>query len=503
MGNATRGVEQAAYDTVGRYRQDEINGFTKELIHRMLEAADLARASSVLDAMAGDGNLTSRLHEFCRERGIPFPETCALEYSRVQAEFAKEALSSLPARAIWGDVLSMTDRGTGQRIPDGSFDRVLIKSGTHEIPREKQPELYGSVFQVLRPGGAFVNLGFLFDDREERDEVRELARVKDTLAKMHAAAANRYFLLREEFYDMLRQAGFVDVHRVHAIDYVIRSEKVAEQYYPPKDRLAADIENQVAQVRSLALRRSGRVRFEGATSILTFPGEITLARRPTMAETNARIFKKYPMDLLRHVEVHAEMLRETAQYVRDGSSVLDLGSGISLLLEHLPERERYTALDVSPEFIRVAKERYGSRPGTAFIQANIEGQGLGSEEYDRVTLLNVLHLPGIKPVEILRKALGALRPGGRIVVTGPTSKESLTRSEPLILAQLERDGHAKGNEESIQALLAANRRLLTENSNYWSVEGMVELLRHLGFSRTVAAHTGLYHGCAYLVVAEK
>src|SRR5262245_13913288 len=110
MGHGIKSFEGASYDTVGRYRQDEINGFSKELIDSLLEAADLQDAGLVLDAMAGDGNLTVRLHDFCKERRIKMPRVIALEFSRVQTEFADHALSPLGARAIWGDVLSMKER---------------------------------------------------------------------------------------------------------------------------------------------------------------------------------------------------------------------------------------------------------------------------------------------------------------------------------------------------------------------------------------------------------
>src|SRR5689334_1569556 len=96
---------EAAYDAIGRYQQDEVNGFSRELIFKMFAAADLGRATGVMDAMAGDGNLTRRLSEYCRESGIPFPSTTVLEYSRIQSAFAQSALAGLPARVVWGDVL--------------------------------------------------------------------------------------------------------------------------------------------------------------------------------------------------------------------------------------------------------------------------------------------------------------------------------------------------------------------------------------------------------------
>jgi ubiquinone/menaquinone biosynthesis C-methylase UbiE len=398
----------------------------------------------------------------------------------------------------------MRERQSDLAIADETFDRVLIKSGNHEISCERQPELYGSVLRVLRPGGLFVNLGFLFEDPQERAEVRELARVKDTLAGMTGAALNRHFLLREELYTFLANAGFVGVRAIQTLDYTIRSQVVAEQYFPAPVREQTDLENQAAQVKAVTLRRNGRVRFEGTGSILSFPGEITIARRPTMAETNRSTFQKYPMDFLRKVQAHYEMLERASRHIPDGATILDLGCGIGLLTEHLSQQGlTYLGLDISPEFIQVSKDRYATRSSFGFEVADVASTELGKDTTDVVTLLNTLHLPGLNAVGVLRKAYNVLRPGGRIIVSGPTSQESLTRSEPEILAQLERDGYLRENEESVRALQEANRKILTENANYWSVEGMEALLRHLGFRKTIAASADLFYGAAYLVVAEK
>jgi SAM-dependent methyltransferase len=494
---------ESSHDLVGRYRQDDINGFSRELIFRMLDAADIPRAAEVLDAMAGDGNLTLRMAEYCRERQTRFPKTTVLEFSRVQAAFAKQQLAPLGVGVIWGDILGMKDLATGQPLPEASYDRILIKSANHEIPRERQPQLYRSVLRALQPGGLFVNLGMLFDDLRERDELREITRVKDRLAGLHSAVVNRYFLTREEFYAFLREAGFVEIRSAHRLEYSIRSTIAAEQYFRPEVREKNDLELQAAQIKAPILRRNGRLRFDAVSSLMTCPGEITLARRPTLAQANAAIFHLYPMDFLRHVRAHAEMLEEAAKQVFPKASVLDPGCGIGLLTEHLPDGAAYLGLDISPDFIAICNDRYAKRPGFSFAVADMNAADIGKEAYDVVTLLNLVNLPGVNAVETVRKAYGALRRGGRVVVSGPTSRESFRRAEPFILSQLEREGHLSGNEDRVGALRQANARILTEQGNYWSAEGMAALLRHLGFATIVKVHKELYYGCAYLVVAEK
>jgi SAM-dependent methyltransferase len=504
MGIATGDSASAAYDSVGRYKQDEVNGFAPGLVDRMLDSAKVSGTERVLDAMGGDGNLTLRLHAYCVARGLPFPRCTVLEFSRVQSEFARHAVAPLGSSVVWGTVLGMKDLATGEPLPDASFDRVLIKSGTHEIPRDLQPELYRSVFRILRPGGLFTNLGFVFDDVSERDEVRELARVKDRLAGMQGAVLSRYFLLRGEFYSFLREAGFTSVHPEEAFQYHIRSHVVAEQYYGSDRRIEADLENQAAQVRALTLRRHGRIEFEGTSTILHFPGEITTARKPRTLELPRVDRDQHPTDLLRHATAHREILEEVARFAADGESVLDLGCGTGLLTEVLPhERLSYRGLDASAELVRIARGRYGARSGVTFEAADVSDTELGAGTIDVATILNLLHLPGIDAAALLRKAWGALKPGGRLVVSGPLSPDSFIQMEPFLFDQLRRNGALAGNEDKLSALFAENRRLLGRPGYYCSAEGMEALLKHLGFSRTLAARTDLAHGFAYFVVAQK
>src|SRR5215510_8045633 len=178
---------ETAYDKVGVYDQDAINGFSDQMLTTMLDLVNPGHASHILDAMAGNGNLTLRLYDYCERRGLFPPDVMVLEFSRVQCEFAKAQLADAPAKVVWGDVLAMEDLESEEPLPKRFFDKVMIKSGNHEIPLNKQLDLYNSIFHVLKPGGMFINLGFLFDDVEERNQFREIARCKDSLAGLHSA----------------------------------------------------------------------------------------------------------------------------------------------------------------------------------------------------------------------------------------------------------------------------------------------------------------------------
>src|SRR5687768_15919101 len=90
------------------------------------------------------------------------------------------------ADCIWGDMLTLSARDGSMEMLPGSFDRVMIKSGNHELPLEAQQQLYTNIFRLLKDGGRFVNLGFLFEDETERNEFRRITRVKDSLAGLRS-----------------------------------------------------------------------------------------------------------------------------------------------------------------------------------------------------------------------------------------------------------------------------------------------------------------------------
>ncbi len=272
---------ETAYDRVGAYDQDAINGFSDDVLDALLGFVEPGSATHILDAMAGNGNLTRRLYAYCQRRDLPLPPVTVLELSHVQCDFAKQSLANTPAQVVWGDILTLEDYTRGTVLPRASFDRVMLKSGTHEIPLERQGALYRNILQMLQPGGLFVNLGFVFDDVEERDQFRELTRFKDTLAGLESAAHNRHFLTRTEFYSRLREAGFVDIRCGRYVQYTIRTLVGIQAYFPAHTWDYAHAEMQAQQAKAMVLRRRGRIQFQGDTSVMLCPGEITLASRPT------------------------------------------------------------------------------------------------------------------------------------------------------------------------------------------------------------------------------
>lgn len=494
----------ASFDVVGRYRQDIINGFGGDVIESLLDAVQPQSAERVLDAMAGDGNLSQALATYCDYHRIAMPQTTVLEYSQVQSEFARALLSDLGVQVVWGDVLSGKSLEDGTPLPEDYFDRVMMKSSNHEIAFSEQPRLYDTVLRTLRYGGTFANLGFLFDDAAERDEFRAIARVKDTLAKMHHAAEHRHFLTRDEFYALLREQGFVDIRAHRTVDYRIASEPVAKTYFAGEHQIAYDIEHQVAQVRAWTMRSRGRILFEGTTSTMLLPGEITIARKPTIAEQRTAQFTRYPYLFLRHIAAHREMLVAVQRYARPSDDVLDLGCGPGLLAERLDGQVRsYRGIDANELFIASCRERFGHNPRLDCSVGDLNEVDLPERRFSLVTLLNVLYIPGIDVVRLLQRALAALQEGGTLVVSGPLDEKSFERAAPEIERRLREEGVLPAQQEVFDEVCRVNAQLLSRRANYWSVEGMVQLLMSLGAGSVSEAHADFYHGNSYFIAVRR
>lgn len=494
----------APYDLVGRYDQDEINGFGKPLIDKLLEIAKLDGARKILDAMAGDGNLSFNLFRYCETRQITPPQVTVLEYSRVQSEIARQMLQRDPATVVWGDILKMRSLFDESPLPRGTFDRVLIKSANHEIPLAMQERLYRNLYDALEANGLFVNLGFLFDDADERDELREIARTKDSLAGLEMAVRNRHFLTRPEFYDRLRRAGFVDIEAAHSFSYKIRSEIVAKRYFKTEVIEKDSLEFQIAQLRAKTMRQKGRIRFEADASIMECPGEITVARRPSVQEENQFIYQKYPYDFLRHIKAHRDMLSRASTFIEPGARVFDAGCGIGLLAERVAERtSRYLAVDANPTFVDICRTRLRHFPQAEVVLGDLNDFRVDANAFDTVLALNVLYQEGIKPEEVLRMLRDALRPGGTLVVSAPNSAQSFERCERQLLDDLENEGALSGKEAIAQQIRAANEKLLSMNGHYWSAQQMAALLNRLGLRVIREIDESLYYGAAWLVAATR
>ncbi len=104
-------------------------------------------------------------------------------------------------------------------------------------------------------------------------------------------------------------------------------------------------------------------------------------------------------------------------YVRPlaGEKVLDVGCGPADVLQYLPDVQ-YTGIDISPEYVASAKERFG--PARRFLCEDASKSSLNGEQgsFDLVLATGLVHhLTDCEAARLFEFARTALRPDGRLV----------------------------------------------------------------------------------------
>lgn len=109
---------------------------------------------------------------------------------------------------------------------------------------------------------------------------------------------------------------------------------------------------------------------------------------------------------------HNFLLRHLPSRFHD---VLEIGCGTGAFARRLAERSKHVlALDLSPEMIRLARERSAQFPNIEFQLADVRDRPLPAESFDCIaTIATLHHLPFS---EMLSKMKAALKPGGVLLI---------------------------------------------------------------------------------------
>ena len=109
---------------------------------------------------------------------------------------------------------------------------------------------------------------------------------------------------------------------------------------------------------------------------------------------------------------HNFLLRHLPSNCQDA---LEIGCGAGEFARLLAERSRQVlALDLSPEMIRIARERSAKFPNIDFQLADVRERTLPDESFDCIATIATLHHLPFR--EILLKMKAALKPGGVLLV---------------------------------------------------------------------------------------
>ena len=179
-------------------------------------------AGRILDLGAGDGILLGTLLE-----AFPAAEGIAVDFSPLMLDQARQRLSKFreSANTQEGDLQTPA----WKKSLTGKFDIIVSGLAIHHLWDERKRELYREIFDLLLPGGVFLNcehvasaasaiaemwdnlaVEHLYQRRREKGDIVTLEQVRSEFMERPDRAANILALVEAQCH-WLREIGFQDV----------------------------------------------------------------------------------------------------------------------------------------------------------------------------------------------------------------------------------------------------------------------------------------------------
>ncbi len=114
-----------------------------------------------LDIGAGAGAMSQLM--LSADGASPESHGVLVDFSQPMLARAAVNLAEYAGRwqAVTGD---LNDPAWGEALPDGRYDAVVSGLAIHHLPSERKHALFAEVFELLEPGGMFVNMDYVAID---------------------------------------------------------------------------------------------------------------------------------------------------------------------------------------------------------------------------------------------------------------------------------------------------------------------------------------------------
>lgn len=203
--------------------------------NQFIDALAIKDGEKVIDVGGGYGPIFIRLIN--REPGINFHYDL-LDGGKFQLKKAEEKISVLLEEKNNHSVVRYLHQdATALDLPDAHYDLVICKMFFHEIPQIYKKSLIGKLSSIIKPGGRMVIWN---PDLTESDYqfYTSVIRRKDELAGFESMVQNRHFLLNEDMYELLADAGFTDFKKLLTFDYHLNTmNRLDEEFSGDKTKL--------------------------------------------------------------------------------------------------------------------------------------------------------------------------------------------------------------------------------------------------------------------------
>lgn len=162
-------------------------------------------------------------------------------------------------------------------------------------------------------------------------------------------------------------------------------------------------------------------------------------------------------------DVHIEIAKKIGN-----GRILDLGCGVGKMLRHLEGFSHYTGLDISPQMLEVAIEKYGKREDCDFAQLNAVSDELGIpvSSIDGVVMNNVLYALEKREnaLSVLSKIRDVMKPKGLLAITTLNSEFSPEKLIEMIEEECLEQAKIADRDDMYRTFVRCNRELAGNTS---------------------------------------
>ena len=148
---------------------------------------------------------------------------------------------------------------------------------------------------------------------------------------------------------------------------------------------------------------------------------------PDKAKFWDKTAEKYSRQPIAQQKAYEIKLNLTREYFTPESQVLEFGCGTgSTAILHAPYVKHIDAIDVSPEMIRIARDKLAPEgiSNVTFSVADMDGYKPAQNAYDAALGLNIIHLVDDR-MSVIEEVYKTLKPGGHFISSTMCLREKL------------------------------------------------------------------------------
>ncbi len=203
--------------------------------NQFIDVLEIKDGENVIDVGGGYGSIFIRLVNRYPEASFNYD---LLDGGKFQLNKAEEKINALLKEKDNQSVVRYLHQdATALNLPEEHYDLVICKMFFHEIPQIYKKSLINKLSSIIKPGGRMVIWNPDLNQSDYQFYTSVIKR-KDELAGFESMVQNRHFLLNEDLYDLLNDAGFAGFQKLLTFDYHLNTiNRLDEEFSGDKTKL--------------------------------------------------------------------------------------------------------------------------------------------------------------------------------------------------------------------------------------------------------------------------